>query len=554
MVTRVNNSRPPLRRDQPSSSSLEGMERPWPSRPATPRAPRVESIIHMYMEKPLPPTPAQLRLPQGSLRSLSADFPPSQLPGVKVDGLPSRFIRKYSLKRSSTSRVPDRPALRSPFEMGRPLYSEDLLTHRSSSDLSSEGGRPHSPQARFPEIHPGTRVRTPDASKEPQFTEWKAPVYRPPEKRPTAAPPRSSKLTESRKLVDSERMSSSHKGRGLAGRSHGSRPHAEEYRALIYGIPLGSPESSANSFQSGSDSEPSPTPPIQAQPDIAPPKAMSPRISDVLDQPLIPEILNVESGDEENERRPSTPFSSDDENVDGKLQSSWRSFRARTENPFRRRPSSKYPKQGAYPDSTLRSAGLGRSSQHLSNKKQHRQSFQQGVSDTYESLQRKISSSSKTHQPEKEITREFRNPAVPMTLYQSYGKKAWEGLKGSSKLAKLKRKSWLDPSPEPSPGRIEDYNPDAEASTGRDLSRTRGNSDESIEFRMAARTDTERSSKKDRSVGKKLASAFQTGNAQMEHRARLDKETGKQAKMREQRREELKREIVVVLPQAQAKP
>ncbi|KAL9125715.1 MAG: hypothetical protein Q9217_005129 [Psora testacea] len=553
MSVRLSDSRPTLWREPSSSSSLEGMEKPWPSRPSTPRTPRVESIINMYMEKPLPLTPRQLKLPSSPLKLVSTEAPHPPRTPMKEEALSSKLFRKVSLKRSSASRVPDTLALRQHLDKDVRLRSKGISINRSSLDLSLKGGRPANPQVKFPEIHPGTRVRTPDPSKEPHFCEWKAPIYRPPERRIVAVPPKPSKLSEERNWRDRKRNASGEKTWEMIEREHGSRPQAEEYRALLHDISLESPESSANPIKSDSDFEPSPMSPIQTEPDIGQPKAMSPRIIDVLDQPLVPEILDVSSHEAEAEQRPPSQFSEDSENSQGTLQYDQKSSRGDKENPFRRRPSSKYPRQREHHDSMIPREELKRSSRRLPSKREHRKSIQQGVSYAYDSLHRKISSSSRARQCKKELAREYRNPAVPLTAYQQYGKKAWESQRSSSKLATFKRKSWLDSSAEPSPNSIQSYRSDTEASGGWQLSHTRGSTDGSIEFSMAPRTNTERPSMKDRFGGKKLASALQHRIAQVEHAIRSNKEKVRLAKKSEERREELRRMIVVVLPKEQAK-
>ena len=526
------------------------MEKPWPSRPSTPRSPRVESIINMYMEKPLPPTPGHSRLPPSPLGSIDVEISTSPVSPMEDQVFSSKLLRKVSLKRSSASRVPDRLAPRPHMGKDARLRSEEFLINKSSPQISFERGRP---PIRFHEIHPGTRIQTPDPSKEPHFTEWKAPVYRPQARKSTTILPTPSRLSGDENQGGPEREFFDASEWQVVERGHGSRSQAEEYRALLHDISLESPESSANPFKSDSDLEPSPNSPIQALPDIIRSTAMSPRISDVLDQPLVPEILDINSDDEEEEQKCSSRTSADSEDSCNTLHDYRRSFGALREHPFRRRPSSKYPEQSLRSSTTLRRRGSKIISRRLSVSKQHRQSIHQGVSDAYESLHRKISSSTQPQQPKADIPREFRNPAIPMTAYQQYGKKAWEKPQGSSKLSKLKGKSWLHSSPEPSPSFIDNFRSSVDISKGKPGALSRDNTDSSVELKIASRTNTERSSKKDLSVGKKLAWAFQNGPAQAEHTVRTDKEKVKQAKKSQNRREELKKQIVVVLPKAPAK-
>ncbi|KAL9104495.1 MAG: hypothetical protein Q9163_000588 [Psora crenata] len=535
MVADGNDPNPIRWRDRSSSSSLKGMETPWPSRSSTPESTRVESIIDMYMEKPLPSTPGYPPLSPNHLRSASVVIPQSPVVRIGEEVLPSELFRKGPLKRSSASQVPDKLALRPYQGKDVRLYSEDSLM-RESSNLSSLLGRSQSPLMRFTEIHPGTRVRTPDPSAEPHFTEWEASVYRAPEKEIPPAPRRPSKPFHDRNWETSEHNASSQLKVGNEA-NHGSRHQAEDYRSLIYGLPLQSPGSCSDSVDSDSEYESSQTSPIQG---LEWPNAMSSRISDVLNQPIAPEIMDSNSNGL-GVRRISGGSSADPENIYRPFQNHRDSI-TREEHPFRRRPSSKYHKEGVDPQFTASTKEPKQSSRRLSGLKPQPKSIQQGVSDAYASFHHKISSPSKTQPQAKiEIPRVFRNPAIPMTAYQQYGTKAWESPKGLSKLVQVRRKSWLDSSPETSHKSIEDLQ------SGKQSSKAK------LGFSMAPRMTPQSSSKKNASMGKKLASTFQNGTAQLEHAIRPNKEKVKQAKKNEERREQLKRKIVVVLPEGRAK-
>ena len=405
-----------------------------------------------------------------------------------------------------------------------------------------------SPQFHFEDIHPGTRVRTPDTSKEPHFTEWKSPVYKPLDKRMDAVTSSRSQSISSQGIP--ERNPPVPEEQVAVEQSHGAGAQAEEYRALIYDVSPESPESSANPFRIDSDFEPSPISPMPALLDVTSSKPMAPRISDVLDQPLMPELLNVDDHDIDEEVSLSSHLSFDtkiSERSSKEHQHSLRESKGEcNKDSLRKRPSSRYPEHSIRPDFAGSFKETRNRNQRGLTLKQHRKSVQQGVSDAYESLHRKISVSSKPQpkpaivdQPQIHIAREFRSLAVPMTAYQQYGKKAWEIRKGSSKFARFKRKSWLDSSPEMSPISIKDLRPPRDMSKKRIVSQNRDDNDESTE------------AQRENFVSKKWASAFQNGTTQVEHAVRLDKDKSKKAKKIEERREELRKKIVVVLPKGQ---
>ena len=71
---------------------------------------------------------------------------------------------------------------------------------------------------------------------------------------------------------------------------------------------------------------------------------------------------------------------------------------------------------------------------------------------------------------------------------------------------------------------------------------------ESVKFSKPNRANTDLSTRKERSIGSKLTSAFHSGTAQVENVVKPEKSKTKRDQINE-RREELRRKIMVVLPE-----
>ena len=153
-----------------------------------------------------------------------------------------------------------------------------------------------------PDIHPGTRIQTPPASREPIFREWTAPKFSPNRNRPQLRERALSKGLEGKALEKNDLSLASLKKRDMRSRRDSSRRRADEYRALLQDVSPESPRS--NPFSDHSSFEPSPMTPIAPWSEVIPssqpttPSVMSSRISDVLDQPPMPEI-DIDTVDDE---------------------------------------------------------------------------------------------------------------------------------------------------------------------------------------------------------------------------------------------------------------
>ena len=413
------------------------------------------------------------------------------------------------LKRSSASEIP------SPLEL-KPHPAKDIaarsaeeLNQKPSLDRFLGHGGLKSPQLRVQDIHPGTRIRTPDVSKEPQFTEWKAPVYQPLEGKPRKISSAPLGLAIVRGLRVSGSFSSAEDDRIVHEDAQGAKTHAEEYQAMIRNLFPESPESSNGAFGPNSNHAPSSTPSMQPWPKLTTPSPLSPRISDVLDQPLMPEILQIDG--EEN----SDCCSSCASEIGELSETPRKSLHVDKEHSIGRRPSSKYSTRGARPESAVSASEGGKNRQV-----QQRKNLQQGLSEAYETLHRRISS---------------KPPSNPPSDGRDHSKKVWDTPEDLPMLGKIKRRNRSDTSPSPMASMVKGYGSHSSFSP--------------IDERMGssklprANTDIQ-----PRSVGRKLASAFYDGTARKEHHERPSKSKVKRGTANE-RREELKKKITVVFPE-----
>ena len=198
------------------------------------------------------------------------------------------------------------------------------------------------------------------------------------------------------------------------------------------------------------------------------PESMSPRIIDVIDHSLVPSPLHVDAGNvspthnnslrPEMESRPSSSFSSDSSHssissiIDSYLSKSRRTKktkRLRTK-PSKRKSSSESTqkgRKGSQTSSTFSrlSSSFSATRGRLGSVASHRRkSVQRGIDNMYDTLAR-FSLAPKAVPPlnrmnphKKGIPRERRSPAIPITPYQMYGKKAWEMEKAAKNPKKPK--------------------------------------------------------------------------------------------------------------------
>lgn len=251
------------------------------------------------------------------------------------------------------------------------------------------------------------------------------------------------------------------------------------------------------------------------------PSPMSPRITDVVDQSLVPPPLRYNSTIEDT--RPSSRFSSSSDSSSDVFQSSIRDLvRAYARKAFRLRKPREAAKQiktveitqsleSALPSSRRRGSAAG----------QRRGSIQTGLSHMYTSL-RKLSipsSSAKATETTKKtrLPRELRSPAIPITPYQQIGTKAWE------KSTKSRKRS----------------RPESATSTQFLFS--------SRESKNSSTYNNQRGNETPRpgSIVSKITAAFHNGTIQVESAMGLNTKRNKRSKA-ELRREELKKKIVVL--------
>ena len=213
----------------------------------------------------------------------------------------------------------------------------------------------------FEDAHPGNRVQTP--AKEPvlvdndhYFTEWKAPK------------------NEARKVTPRcpttpQRV-----------KSFGS-----DYRKLINTPSPLSPFSQTTPINRDSSYEPSPvTPPSLWETPVST-CPMQSRISDVLDQPVIPEAINVDNDESSSDagRRPSTTSELED-----LPHGSQHSVQLKHNDQLKRRPSSRYPEDGydMRPGSEIHADEGEHYSRYSTRRRSRAKSPSQGVTEALGSL------------------------------------------------------------------------------------------------------------------------------------------------------------------------
>ena len=251
------------------------------------------------------------------------------------------------------------------------------------------------------------------------------------------------------------------------------------------------------------------------------PYTMSPRVTDVVDQSLVPPPLRYNTAIQDT--RPSSHFSSTSDSSSDLFQSSIReSLRSYARKAFQlRKPHVEAKRKKAvetphsldstFPSSRRRGSALG----------QRRGSIQTGLSHMYTSL-RKLSiplSSSKTTGTAKKarLPRELRSPAIPITPYQQIGTKAWERPSKSRKHSR--------------PG----------SATSTQFLFSSRDSKNSSTYNDQRENQISRTA----SIRKKITTAFHNGTVQVESAIGLNTRRNKRSKA-ELRREELKKKILVL--------
>lgn len=251
------------------------------------------------------------------------------------------------------------------------------------------------------------------------------------------------------------------------------------------------------------------------------PSLMSPRITDVVDQSLVPPPLRYSAvvKDSRSSSHLSSRSSSSTEFFQSSVRDSLRAYARKTFH-LRKPPMTGKRKRALENTDPLNLAALS-SRRRSSASGQRRGSIQQGLSHMYSSLRKlSVTSSSPkaTGNPKKgRLPRELRSPAIPITPYQQIGTKAWERPSKSRKHSR--------------PGSATSTHLLFSSREHKDSSRYNHHSGNQAP--------------KPTSIVNKITTAFHNGTVQVESAIGLNTERSKRSKA-ELRREELKRKIVVL--------
>ncbi|KAL8939456.1 MAG: hypothetical protein Q9216_003344 [Gyalolechia sp. 2 TL-2023] len=476
MASAVRSQRPKLRRARSTTSSLAGMEKPYPHKEISPfeiyQDPVDLYLDQAQLDKPLPPTPRKPSSVYSMQREEEQQAHPHRL---RNDLLPSSTFLAPATYRSSTSKVPDpTPA--------RPQLIRQAQTHAASD----------------PVVRPG---RTKD--KQPNLTVHLSKLQR--ELSFDSLSVSGTQSLPNKKLTPME--------------ADRAEEYANNYTSVLHTRSSVFPTSTAERYHLDHQRAPSP---------------MSGRITDVLDQSLIPAPLQFSSF-EESERPPSRFSSSSSEPEVHHVRNSLRGMARKA---FHSRKDSKDTDDTDWAAFTRfqKKASLTprRQSRIGSFVGQRRESFQQSISGMYDTLTAlstptrapkptpvTTSGPSKPHKPR------VKSPAIPLSPYQEMGPKAWETASKSSRKTTKSSKARLEGASQVS------FSLEDEKSRIRFSTPTYG-----------ASFPHEREPKQ-RSMATKLASAFSSGAVQVESAVGLNTMRVKRTKS-EKKREELKQKIKII--------
>jgi len=431
-----------------------------------------------------------------------------------------RMVARSLLEARNSGPVEEKGVLRTgEVKAGHVLKVESGEPKRASSERKNiEGDRGR-------DANPAIRVTQEDKS-ETMFSEWRAPPAWESDDEPNPGSPTIASVLGHKDVEASRRKSGSKERSGS--RSRNRSANSSKLRA--------SPAFDALDAESKQS-----------------PASLSSRILNVADESFTPLHLEVST----EEGRPSSHFSSESSDAENTPRNKIKGFKAYTRHPFQSRNSSKNetprkesPKLPV--EATASPKTSRRQTRITSMVKQQRQSMQQGVSGMYETLQTLYlptpAPKAKTQSAGSErkgIPRELRKPAIPLSPYQKYGTKAWEAEKApqrrKTKFGKRSQANTVESTSS------ETSWPRYKSARSTQVSTSSVSSKEATsptKIRAQVERHSTQGSQKGRSVGKKLAVAFQNGTAQMENAVGL----GKTKQKREERREELKRKIVVIMP------
>lgn len=485
-------SRHPLPLFQRStSSSLIGMETPLSK--STPRLGNSQSSINLatqlMKEKPLPPTPRKT----SSVYSVQRDGMKNVRTQTSSDALlPPHTTLQPTAYRASTSRVLEATSK-------RPKLTQDFQAH-AISDPVLEMRQQQQQQQEFEKTD--TRWRqSPIPRMESDFA---APSY-----------------------SINKYLTASNNG------TKGAEEYASNYESLLHtrssALPIFTPEPYSNY-----DYLPSP---------------MSPRITDVVDRSLLPLPLNYSTLEEQ--ERPSSTFSSSSSDLDGFHNGIRGSLRAYARKALHLRKTELDGKDRKNTSSTLKSETshvVALAARPFGKKEPvavpRRGSIQQGISSTLAKLS--ITSQQPRPKPVIDLTgatrtrvpRELRSPAIPVTPYQQLGKKAWQSSRSSKKSQSPSFKSARTSNVSHLPGEQTSYFSDPPGKRTSHSSSSPCGNNSTVKSNTSIATIPG-------SIAKKITSAFHTRTAKVDNAMESNKETTRLTKS-EQRREELKKKIVVI--------
>lgn len=476
MSSVLHSPRPILRHAPSTNSSLAGMEKPLRSKETSPFE-IYQDPIELYLDrfqlnKPLPPTP---RKPSSVYSMPREDEREIRQHRIQNDLLPSSVFLAPTTFRSSTSRLPDPVPV-------RPKLTREAQTHAASDPIIE--------RRRDQKEHRGASTHLPNLQQE-----W-------------------SIDTGSTTGTTSEQQS-------LTSKADMAKQHADNYTSVLH---------TRSSILPGFVSEEYHV----TQHQVFSP--MSPRITDVADQSLIPAPLHFAS--QEESERPSSRFSSSSSEAGSHRDGIRNSLRGMARKAFHHRTQSKTTDEtdwAAFDRFQERRGSTPRRQSRIGSLVgQRRASIQQSIAGMYDTLA-SLTTPSKGTKPAPVVTGgpskahkpRIRSPAIPLTPYQIQGPKVWDT---SSKSSKKTSKSEKARSPGASHGSLSSPN---KTSQIRFSTPTYGTSQK------------EEKEPKTRSIVTRFTSAFQSGTVQMESAVGLNTDRVKRTKS-EKKRQELKGKIKVI--------
>ncbi len=394
--------RPVIIRSNSSTSSLNGMEIATPKSPQ--RKKKIKKNDDYQNAKPLPPTPT-LKVPSvGSSRSSSIAL--------------SRTPSTLSLSSVYAEEVPPTPRY-VPFRretiLSAPKAAYEPSTYRSSTSMV-----PDEPPSRpRPKRQAKTQaiLQRPAAAKarppESIFSEWKAPKYE------EEAEDEGPRIPTPIKML-------AQKSRDM---QHIAEQHADEYQSILPRRSSTLPDVEQEPYYHGFNSLPA---------------QMSPRITDVVDETLVPHPLRMST---DLESSTSSHFSSSSSELMALREENGDTFKSRAKKAFHSRKHSqeKSAKKRANSNISSKSSDIGESHRIISMTASERASIQKGIIDMYDTLTSlydplnrytpptKLAPSSRPKPtievppPKKNVLqKDHRSPAIPVTPYPRLGRKAEE--------------------------------------------------------------------------------------------------------------------------------